>query len=119
VQYRNDDTGLCEYTGPIGDKVYITFKGEGEFGKPSKGSVTIIFARVKLRTLRAVANMRPINCVLPLREHFKVTLTRNGIGKFPELNVSINLKINIKGRDKRFRNGSAFFVFFHYFSRGL
>ena len=36
------ETGLCEYTRPNGDKVYITLKGEGEFGKPSKGSVTII-----------------------------------------------------------------------------
>jgi hypothetical protein len=36
------ETGLCEYTRPNGDKIYMTFKADGEFGKPSKGSVTII-----------------------------------------------------------------------------
>ena len=36
------ETGLCEYTRPNGDKVYMTFKSDGEFGKPSKGSTTII-----------------------------------------------------------------------------
>ena len=36
------DAGLCEYTRPNGDKVYMTFKNDGEFGKPSKGSTTII-----------------------------------------------------------------------------
>ena len=37
-----DDTGLCEYTRPNGDKVYTTFKAAGEFGKPIKGRATII-----------------------------------------------------------------------------
>ena len=36
------ETGLCEYTRPNGDKVYMNFKTDGEFGKPSKGSTTII-----------------------------------------------------------------------------
>ena len=38
-----NDFGLCEYTLADGNKLYMTFEGAGEFGKPSgKGSWTII-----------------------------------------------------------------------------
>lgn len=40
--YKND-FGLCEYTLSDGNKLYMTYDGAGEFGKPSaKGSWTII-----------------------------------------------------------------------------
>jgi hypothetical protein len=38
----DNETGMCEYTRPNGDKVYTTFKAAGEFGKPIKGRATII-----------------------------------------------------------------------------
>ena len=38
----DNETGMCEYTRPNGDKVYTTFKAAGEFDKPIKGRATII-----------------------------------------------------------------------------